>query len=317
MFKKLQNKIIIITMLITTAVLIVAGSSIMLFSSSLRPEPKPFPDVMINGFEQTTVLYENHDFESYVKKDREEGSIRLLVTLLAIGVIAEIAVFMITYYFSRRIVEPVKNSYEKQKLFIANASHELKTPLAVIQANMEAMEIDKSNQKWQKNIESEITRANKLVLDLLQLARMDAKGSERRLAEEIDLDSEVLNLIEVHKPKFDGRIGFKNTGESEKYLLSKQDVMQVLEILLDNAIKYGDKKIDVRLSGNVLSIKNDGAVIPEKDTEKIFDRFYQVDKAREGSGLGLAIVKAICEQNDWQISCINTEKTTEFVLKLK
>lgn len=315
MFNKLQNKIIIITMLITTAVLIIAGSSIMLFSSSLRPEPKPFPNSSTNSINQSTNPPANQEFENYIKKDREEGSIRLLITLLAIGAIIEVTVFIITYHLSQKIIEPVKDTYEKQKLFIANASHELKTPLAVIQANVEAMDVDKKNEKWKDNIETEITRANKLVLDLLSLAKMDAGKIDNRTLKNIDLRSEIENLVELYTPKFNGKINFTSKDSLQQYLLPKQDVLQVLEILLDNATKYGDKKINIKLDSKILSIKNDGAVIPKKDTEKIFDRFYQVDKTREGSGLGLAIVKAICEKNNWQISCSSSNKTTEFILK--
>ena len=315
MFKKLQNKIVVITMLITTVVLIIAGSSIMLFSSSLRPEPKPFPNSSTNSINQSTNPPANQEFENYIKKDREEGSIRLLITLLAIGAIVEVTVFIITYNLSRKIIEPVKDSYEKQKLFIANASHELKTPLAVIQANVEAMDVDKNNKKWKDNIETEITRANKLVLNLLSLAKMDANKAKNQSLENVDLKSEIENLVELYTPKFNGKINFTSKDSLQQYLLPKQDVLQVLEILLDNATKYGNQKINLRLDSKTLNIKNDGAVIPKSDTEKIFDRFYQVDKTREGSGLGLAIVKAICEKNNWQISCSSSNKTTEFILK--
>ena len=82
--------------------------------------------------------------------------------------------------------------------------------------------------------------------------------------------------------------------------LSKQDLIQDLHILLDNATKYGDKKISIVLDKNSLAVTNDGVTIPKKDQERVFDRFYQTDKIRDGSGLGLAIAKALCEQNGWK-----------------
>ena len=109
--------------------------------------------------------------------------------------------------------------------------------------------------------------------------------------------------IELFKPKFAGKITFKKETSDSKYNLPKQDLLQVLDILIDNAIKYGDKKIAIVLKQKELSVTNDGTVVEKENLEKIFDRFYQTDKTKEGSGLGLAIAKALSEQNNWQISC--------------
>ncbi|MDO4889242.1 MAG: HAMP domain-containing sensor histidine kinase [Candidatus Saccharibacteria bacterium] len=309
MFKKLRNKIIIITMAITTAVLLVAGSSIMLFSSTLRPEPKPFAGPAIFDAPDN-----DQELRDYIKNDRKEGSSRLLATLLSVGITVEVIVFLISYYLSEKIVAPVKESYDKQKLFIANASHELKTPLAVIEANMEAIEVAKGSEEWKNNIENEITHANKLVLDLLKLAKMDAGGITKSPSEQVDLNATIGERIEIFKPKFTGKIVFSKKAKDTKRLLPKQDFLQVLDILLDNATKYGDKKISVVLNQNEFMVINDGKTIDKKDLEKIFDRFYQTDKTKEGSGLGLAIAKAICSQNGWQISC-ESDKNTKFIVR--
>ena len=310
MFRKLRNKIIIITMTVTTVVLVVAGCLIMVFSSTLRPEPMPLPSPTIVDAE-----FSDQELKLYIKNDRKEGNVRLLATLLSVGVGIEIIVFVVTYYLSEKIVAPVKDSYDKQKMFIANASHELKTPLAVIEANMEALEVAKGNEVWKENIETEITHANKLVLDLLQLARMDAGSVGKNPAERVDLKACLKERIEMFRPKFAGRITFSaNTKDAERNL-PKQDFLQVLDILLDNATKYGDKKISVNLNQNVFVIANDGATVGKEDLEKIFDRFYQTDKTREGSGLGLAIAKAICEQNGWKIECESDKGSTKFIVR--
>lgn len=321
MFKKLRNRIIIITMAITTAILIVAGSSVMIFSSTMRPEPKPFPvSVMIDAPNSNqSDLQErisDQELRVYITSDRKEGNIRLLITLLSVGVMVEIIVFIITYYLSEKIVAPVKDSYEKQKMFIANASHELKTPLAVIEANMEALEVDKENEAWKNNIETEITHANKLVLDLLQLAKMDAGSISKSPSEQVDLDAIIKERIGLFKPKFAGKITFKKETNDSKYNLPKQDLLQVLDILIDNATKYGDKIIAIVLKQKELSVTNDGAVVEKENLEKIFDRFYQTDKTKEGSGLGLAIAKALSEQNNWQISCESGKNFTKFIVRL-
>lgn len=321
MFKKLRNRIIIITMTITTAILIVAGSSVMIFSSTIRPEPKLFPEPMFfnaQDFDQSNLQeqYSDQELKNFIKSDRNEGNVRLLFTLLSVGVIVEIIVFIITYYLSEKIVAPVKDSYDKQKLFIANASHELKTPLAVIEANMEALDVDKENEVWKNNIETEITHANKLVLDLLQLARMDAGSIEKSETENVDLNSIICEQIGIFKPKFEGKFGFEKKTENTKRDLPKQDFLQVLDILLDNATKYGKKRIWVILDDSGVVVRNDGATVKKEDYEKIFDRFYQTDKTREGSGLGLAIAKAICEQNGWRITCESDKKMTTFIVSL-
>lgn len=315
MFHKLKTRIIISTMAITTIVLVLAGVFIMLFSSTMRPEPRP--SLEVNYGTSNITVYDNQELNNFIKSDREEGNTRLLITLILVGVGIEAAVFVITYYLSQKIVEPVKNAYDKQKLFIANASHELKTPLAIIEANMEAIDVDKKNEKWKANIESEITHANKLVLDLLQLAKMDAGNYAEAPCEQVNLNAVINEHMEMFSPKFGGKMVFDNQAGEAEYNLPKQDFVQVLDILLDNATKYGDKKITVSLNQNELTVANDGAKVKKADVEKIFDRFYQVDKTREGSGLGLAIAKAICEQNKWQIACESGGKITRFVVKIK
>jgi len=179
---------------------------------------------------------------------------------------------------------------------------------------MEALDISKENEKWKSNIEDEISHANKLVLDLLQLAKMDAGNIEKGAIEDINLKTEIEKRMKMFKPKFTGSISLKDSSDNKTIKLPKQDLLQVLDILLDNATKYGDKKISIILDKNGFAVKNDGATIPKEDQEKIFDRFYQTDKTKDGSGLGLAIAKALCEQNDWQITCESNKNLTKFIV---
>ena len=299
-------------MTITTTVLVLSGVLIMVLSSTTRPEPRPHPEP--NYSIETPISYNDQELKEFIKNDRKEGNERLLVTLLCVGSTIEVATFLIVYFASRKIVEPVKDSYDKQKLFIANASHELKTPLAIIQANMEALDISKENEKWKSNIEDEISHANKLVLDLLQLAKMDAGNIEKGATQDINLKAEIEKRIEMFKPKFTGSISLKDSSDNKTIKLPKQDLLQVLDILLDNATKYGDKKISILLDKNGFTVTNDGATISKEDQEKIFDRFYQTDKSKDGSGLGLAIAKALCEHNKWQINCESGKSLTKFIV---
>jgi signal transduction histidine kinase len=297
-------------MAVTTTVLILSGVLIMVFSSTTRPDPKPEPDFGMPN----PALYDDQELKDFIKNDRKEGSERLLVTLLCVGAIIEVATFLIVYFASQKIVEPVKDSYNKQKIFIANASHELKTPLAIIQSNMEALDVSKENEKWKTNIENEISHANKLVLDLLQLAKMDAGSTKKSAPVSVNLKAEIEKHIEMFKPKFTGSISLKDSSDNQVIKLPKQDLLQVLDILLDNATKYGDKKISILLENNGFTVINDGATISREDQEKIFDRFYQADKTKDGSGLGLAIAKALCEQNGWRITCESRNYRTYFIV---
>lgn len=312
MFKKLRNRIIIITMTITTVVLVLSGVLIMLFSSVSRPEPRPMLEINISN----SMAYNDQELKEFIHNDRREGSKRLLITLLCVGAIIEVAVFLIVYYASQKMIEPVEESYDKQKMFIANASHELKTPLAVIQANMEALEVDKNNEKWKDNIETEISHANKLVLDLLQLAKMDAGSVDVNESEEVNLKKEIEKRVEMFKPRFDGKISVNDSSKNKVMVLPRQGFLQVLDILMDNATKYGEKKVVVDLGDGGIMVSNDGAGISKDDLEKVFDRFYQTDKTKDGSGLGLAIAKAICERNGWGIKCESDKRLTRFILTI-
>ena len=178
MFGRLRNKIIVITMIITTVVLVFSGALTMFLSSNWRPEPKPHWEPEHKMMEYGH--YDERELKDYIENDRREGGERLVVVLTGVGLMVEIVVFVAVSFASQKRVEPVKKSYEKQKLFIANASHELKTPLAIIQANMEALEVDVKNAKWKKNVEDEVDHANKMVLGLLKLARMDAGETEKK-----------------------------------------------------------------------------------------------------------------------------------------
>ena len=317
MFRKLQTRIIIITMAITTVVLLIAGGSVMFFSSTIRPEPVPFGNNTPMPF-NVPDKYTDQELKDFIKDDRKNGDNRLIITLFGVGAIVELIVFLISYFASKKIVEPVKDAYDKQKMFIANASHELKTPLAVIEANMEALDVDKENEEWKNNIEVEITHANKLVLNLLQLAKMDAGSIAKTPSEPVDFGVLIPERVEIFKPKFVGdKFTFSKKTKNTKYVLPKQDMIQVLDILLDNATKYADKKISVTLNDNEIVVANDGATVEKEDLEKIFDRFYQTDKTKEGSGLGLAIAKAISEQNGWKINCESSKNLTRFSVSFK
>lgn len=121
--------------------------------------------------------------------------------------------------------------------------------------------------------------------------------------------------LETKKPRMKGK-KIKVYGKKTETQIAKKDFESIYNILLDNAIKYSDKTIEIRYDRAKLIIKNDGKTIPKKKLPHIFDRFYQVDKNSEGVGLGLSIAKSLAENNHWKLTA-KSENMTEFVLTLK
>ncbi len=263
--------------------------------------------------------------------DNTETRSRLLTTLntsIILFIMLEIMIFMISFVLARWITKPAEESFNKQKQFIADASHELKTPLAVIMASSEALENDRNKKKWIKNIQNEADRMNKLIASLLELARLDD--------ENIQIQYEMNNLSKITEKSiltlesliFEKEINLDYHIDKNIKLYSNIDeIKQLLTILLDNAIKHTDKdgNIVVELNENKnnisLKIKNTGSPIPKGEEEKIFERFYRIDKARNRSqnryGLGLAIAKSIVQNHNGKIFASSDNKYTIFTVMFK
>jgi len=302
MFRKLRNKFILTSMLTTTAILVVAFSAIFIATVIKQQQRTTAPNDMIpTEMEQV--------FEDEMVQERSNHLASLAVTLVLVGVLTEFSVYIVSYYVAEQSIKPVREAYEKQREFIANASHELKTPLATIQANFEALGPDE--QPWTENIETELTRANKLVGDLLTLARSDGRTS---IASKKSFD--LSQFVKERAKLIEARLGKKkltlDVPKEDVMTLAEADLRQILDILLDNAVKYSKSKIEVILKDKTLIVRNDGKVIPPEKIARIFDRFYQVDKTAEGSGLGLSIAKAVADQNNWKLVATSDQKWTSF-----
>lgn len=305
MFKKLRNKFIWTNMITATVIIVIAFASIFFATAVSHREP-------VNMHRESTESSEMTErFEEVVKKDRANRLQNLGFTLIAVGLMIEFLVFGVSYYLSERAVTPVKQAYEKQKEFIANASHELKTPIAAARANFEAL--GTTEQPWTDNVDMELDRASKLVNDLLTLARTDGRTTSLK-KKEVD----VAKIVEKRAQLVKARLGDKalkvNVPKTCKVVLAESDLMQVLDILFDNAAKYSKSFIEVIVNEKSIAVVNDGKTIPADKLEKIFDRFYQTDKTAEGSGLGLAIAKAVADQNRWKLVANSDKKTTTFTL---
>ena len=242
-------------------------------------------------------------------------------------------IFFLSLYFANRSIVPVREAWEKQRQFVADASHELKTPIAAIFTNIDAVTAHPENtvgeqKKWLDYIKCELTRMTKLTNDLLYLAKTD-NDEEVVFDERVDLshavDAVVLTMEAVAFEK--GIAVSCDCGEGIFTRGSAARLSQVIMILVDNAIKYTPEggEIDIRLTESrsqaTLTVENTGEGIRAEDLPKIFDRFYRADKARErenGSyGLGLAIAKAILEQSGGKIEAASEPgKRTRFVVSV-
>lgn len=241
----------------------------------------------------------------------------LILTFIAAAVILAGIIYLISLLFANRAIAPVRSAWEKQKQFVADASHELKTPLAAINTNLDVLlshpgSTVQEERKWLGYIKSEVQRMTKLTNDLLYLARVEQE-QQPVFTERIELsylaESAILAMEAV---AFERNISFVYHICPDTAVIGDcAQIQQVIMILLDNALKYTEKNgtvwIDLKKEDTtvVFSVKNTGKGIAEEQMDKIFDRFYRADEARTGEngsyGLGLPIAKAIVENHHGKI----------------
>lgn len=256
----------------------------------------------------------------------------LLKVFISIGSVSLILLLLISIYLTSRTIKPIKETFEKQKQFIANASHELKTPLAIIKTNNSLVLSNKSatvesQGKWLNYIDNQIERMSELLDEMLTLAKLDT-NKELQEFSEFDFSKLVNNILLTFEAViFENRIELEsNILKDIKLKGDKESIKRVVIILLDNAIKYTNKngKINVDLLQEKnkikLKVKNTGEGIKKDDLEKIFERFYRVDssRAREtgGYGLGLSIAKSIVDSHKGKIYAeSNIDEYTTFTIE--
>ena len=245
-----------------------------------------------------------------------EGSLNtLLHNVLMIGGAAILAMFFISLYLSGRIIRPLEENDRRQKQFISDASHELKTPVAVISTNAEMLSREIGDSEWLSNIRYENERMGGLIRQLLDLSR--AENAEAPM-EQVDFSRVVTGEeLAFETLAFEqGKTIRSDIEEDVRLAGNPTQLTQVVSILLDNAIRHATgKEISLALKRQghaaLLTVINDGDEIPPGKLEHLFDRFYRVDEARSDDGqhygLGLSIAKAIAEKHGGSItvSCRN------------
>lgn len=253
-----------------------------------------------------------------------ENAETLLRYTLIFGAAAIVVFFFLSVYIAKRIVRPLEDSFEKQKRFISDAGHELKTPVSVVSANAELLSREIGENQWLANIRYENERMGDLVTQLLELARTENAAMQ---TERVDLSrlaaGETLPFECVAFEK-----GLTLESDLAPDIFVEGDggrLKQLVSILLDNAVSHaegGTVKITLskERSHAVLSVTNEGAALTSTQREHLFDRFYRIDEARSADaghyGLGLAIAKAICDAHRGHIEVGCRDGLVEFSVSL-
>ncbi|MBR3475221.1 MAG: GHKL domain-containing protein [Oscillospiraceae bacterium] len=259
----------------------------------------------------------------------ESRQIRELLRVGAIsalgGLAAWFAMLLLVTALSRKAIRPIAENMERQRRFVTDAGHELKTPLAIIQANAEALELMGGESKYSRNIRAQVRRLTDLTGNLLTLARFDetAAPPDRK---ELDLSALTREVWESFKAPAELKKLQLQADVAEELRLpaSEQQLRQLLSILLDNAVKYCPEEGALCLSlakedKAVLRIRNTLAQ-PIEHPERLFDRFYRADESRSretgGYGIGLSAAQAIVQLHKGVITAACEDGTIAFTVRL-
>lgn len=238
---------------------------------------------------------------------------RFLTTSVLLSAAGLLLILGIVVYFSGRIVRPFAESYEKQKQFITDAGHELKTPLTVIQADADVLEMELGENEWLADLQSNVRRLTSLTGDLVSLARMEEGKAPLELLEipVSDVVAETAQsfhtLAQAQKKELRLAVEPMLSMEADEKAISK-----LVGILLDNALKYSPEGSTIALSLGRhnrqlrLTVCNvSAAALPEGNLDRLFERFYRADPSRNsqtgGHGIGLSIASAIAAAHNGQI----------------
>lgn len=236
-----------------------------------------------------------------------------LVYSVGVSLLGFLAVFMLVLFWSKKIFKPVAESYEKQKRFITDASHEIKTPLTIIDANTEVIEMVNGESEWTQNTRDQVKRLTALTNQMVALSRLDENPEPKEMTE-FNLSDVAYEVID-HFVALSEVTGKKINMEIQDGITYKGDensIRQLISILVDNAMKYAvqTELIDISLKRDGRKIRfmlrnlTDG--MQEGAQDILFERFYRPDSSRNsetgGSGIGLSLAKSIVEVHKGKIT---------------
>lgn len=267
----------------------------------------------LGDYRYTIYDAENETHIIFLDYGREMRSFRsFLFTSAGVCAVGFLSVLLLMFFLSARIVKPFSENYEKQKQFITDAGHELKTPLTIIDADAEVLEMDVGENEWISDIRNQTKRLAQLTNNLIFLSRMEEQPQVEKIEFPIsDLAEETMEAFQALAKTNSKTI----SGQIEPMLSmvgNENAIRQLIVILLDNAVKYSDDKgrieISLKRKKNTvyLSVFNTVDSISQENIKHLFDRFYRTDKSRNsqtgGYGLGLSIALAIVNAHKGKIT---------------
>ena len=285
-------------------------------ASVTQTEAEEFARKVLNEKRQVG-YYKNYRFQILAKKNdniviflnttMELRSVRnvLLISCL-VGVVCFLVVFLLVILLSKRAMKPYIRNIERQKRFITDASHEIKTPLTSIATSVDVIEMEYGEDEWTRNIHKQTSKMSRMVADLVTLSRLDAENpflerTEFSLSDAVwEVAEPFASLAKAQGKKYSQRI------EENLTLCGNPDATrQMISVLLDNAMKYSDENGTIRLDvykvhgKTKIEVFNTCVLEETQNLSRLFDRFYRPDNSRSrktgGSGIGLSIAQAVAE----------------------
>ena len=237
------------------------------------------------------------------------GFMRTSIVIAALGLLS---VFVLLFLLSGRITKPVAESYEKQKRFVTDAGHEIKTPLTIISADTEVLDMEYGENEWLRDIQLQITRLTALTNDLIYLSKMEEAQGHLQMAD-FSLSNLADELVQSFQAlaKTKGKTFASSIQPDIAFHGDERAIGQVISNLLDNALKYsepdGSISVELKKRGRsiCLDVFNTTLAISEENLNNLFERFYRADPSRNsqtgGHGIGLSIVKAVVTAHKGEI----------------
>lgn len=250
---------------------------------------------------------------------RQLSSVRSFMLIsVGISLAGLLVISLLLYVLSAPIVRPIADSYEKQRQFITNASHDLKTPLTIIDADIDILEMDYGSNEWLQDIQKQTKRLVELIRELMLLSRMEEKDAHFQM-----IDFPISDVVGETAQSFEalalthGKTFTLRIQPMLSYCGDENAIRRLVTILLDNAQKYSDTNGSIALSLHKtdrllkLSVSNSCTPITEEDRKHLFDRFYRGDKSRNsqtgGYGIGLSVAKAIVQAHKGSIRAVTAD----------
>ena len=284
-----------------------------------------------DGYKYRVVRQQDGSFMVvFLNDDREISSVfTILLVSFAATVVCIGLICIIIILFSKKAMDPVIRSNQKQKQFITDASHELKTPITVISTSLSVLEMEVGEQKWIDKAKNQTEKLTDLVNSLVTLSKMDEETNLLN-PKDFNISDSVMETAESFSDYAESQ-GHELKIDIEPDIIHCADeysVRQLVSILIDNAVKYASDGTPILFTmkkdkkGIEITTENECENVDVSELDKLFDRFYRADKARSGEksgfGIGLSIARSICEAHKGSIKAECTDgKTVKFTAKIK